>query len=279
MPPSVSPAAAETIEAETMFDVESRAPDDARTELGITVERLGGGVVLAAANDPSAYWSKALGFGFDEAITSGLLGRIRQAYRATGVTSATLQLAPAVVPADWADIRAEFGLRPDSAWVKLGAEVGTVVGATRDAVPGGGLVVEPVTAADRTDWSAAVVGGFGLPAAGTVDLLAAVVGREGWYPFAVRDEHGATVAGATLRVEGEVGHLFAAATLEGARGRGAQTSLIAARAVAAERAGCRWLVAETAAESPGTHNSSLHNLRRAGFQVLYERDNWRLPVA
>jgi hypothetical protein len=34
------------------------------------------------------------------------------------------------------------------------------------------------------------------------------------------------------------------------------------------------LVAETGAEAPGTHNSSLHNMLRLGFEVAYERPNW-----
>jgi hypothetical protein len=43
---------------------------------------------------------------------------------------------------------------------------------------------------------------------------------------------------------------------------------------AALAAGCRWLVAETGAEPPGGHNSSLHNLLRLGFQLQYVQPNW-----
>jgi hypothetical protein len=38
--------------------------------------------------------------------------------------------------------------------------------------------------------------------------------------------------------------------------------------------GCRWLIAETGAETPGRHNSSLHNLLRAGFTAVYHRQDW-----
>jgi hypothetical protein len=32
--------------------------------------------------------------------------------------------------------------------------------------------------------------------------------------------------------------------------------------------------AETWQETEGTHNSSLHNMKRAGFVELYDRRNW-----
>jgi hypothetical protein len=77
-----------------------------------------------------------------------------------------------------------------------------------------------------------------------------------------------------LYIAGSAGHVFGATTLPAARRRGAQSALIAARAAAARAAGCAWLVGETFAEGPGRHNSSLHNMLRAGMSVCYERPNW-----
>jgi ribosomal protein S18 acetylase RimI-like enzyme len=70
-----------------------------------------------------------------------------------------------------------------------------------------------------------------------------------------------------------VGSLFAASTLPKARGRGAQSALVAARVRAAAELGLRWLVVETAQEVP-EGNSSLHNVRRLGFETQYERGQW-----
>lgn len=77
-----------------------------------------------------------------------------------------------------------------------------------------------------------------------------------------------------MRVRDTVAQFFAGATLPHARRRGGQSALLAARARVAQEAGCEWLVAETGTEAPGMHNSSLHNLRRMGFRVLYERQAW-----
>jgi GNAT superfamily N-acetyltransferase len=73
---------------------------------------------------------------------------------------------------------------------------------------------------------------------------------------------------------GECADMLGGATLPQERGRGAQSALLTARARAAQAAGCRWLVAETGAEDPGDHNTSLRNLRRTGFEPLYERTTW-----
>ncbi|MER6159534.1 hypothetical protein ABT147_28960 [Streptomyces sp. NPDC001868] len=73
---------------------------------------------------------------------------------------------------------------------------------------------------------------------------------------------------------GACAHMFAGATLPDARGRGAQSALLAARLRAAPAEGCRWIVAETGVEGPGEHNPSLRNLVRAGFEPMYDRPDW-----
>jgi hypothetical protein len=92
-------------------------------------------------------------------------------------------------------------------------------------------------------------------------------------------EFGGEVVGtAGMYVHGEVAQFFGGATLEPYRRRGAQTALLRARIRDAVAAGCRWASAETGVERPGGHNSSLHNMLRAGFGVLYERENWTWRV-
>lgn len=43
-------------------------------------------------------------------VTSDIVGEVLDWYRAHGVAAATLQLAPSLLPADWADITAKHGL-------------------------------------------------------------------------------------------------------------------------------------------------------------------------
>ncbi|MEU0188218.1 GNAT family N-acetyltransferase [Streptomyces sp. NBC_00510] len=263
----------EKAEAEEMYEFEEGVPEPDRSRWGMDSMRLGGGVVLAMRDDISDYWSKALGFGFDEPVTPPLMEEVIDFYQERGIREATIQIAPSVIPEDWPDICEKLGIARGPVIRKLGADIDAAVTASSHARIGEGLSVGPVTLDEAAEWAEVMPRAMGMPAQGMQQMAAASVGRSGWYPFAVR-EAGSIVATATLRVQGEVGSLFAGCTLPEARKRGAQSALIAARVDAAREAGCRLLVVETFDEPPGTHNSSYHNLIRAGFTLRYPRPNW-----
>jgi hypothetical protein len=260
-------ALAEGAEAEFMYQYESNMPPSTRSAFGVTTTRIGGGVALSMRRDPTGYWSKALGFGFDEPITRDLIDRVIDFYRGEGSTGAVIQIAPSVLPPDWDDIRARHDLRPGSQVVKLWCPI--------DAFGPGqtGMRVGPVGPGDAEEWASVVLRGFGMPEEGIAEMLVASVGHPDFRPFAVWDgDH--LVAGANLFVNGEVGSLNTGSTLPGHRNRGAQSALLAARAKEAANAGCRWLVAEAGRPAEGETNPSLNNMLRAGLRQLYVRQNW-----
>jgi hypothetical protein len=76
------------------------------------------------------------------------------------------------------------------------------------------------------------------------------------------------VAIAALGVFDDVGYLFAAATAENDRRRGAQQALIASRVQRADQIGCPVLVSETLYMLEHLYR----NLQRAGFQDAYEKE-------
>ncbi|MFC4536651.1 GNAT family N-acetyltransferase [Sphaerisporangium dianthi] len=260
-------ALAEGSEAEFMYQYESGAPSSVRTELGITTTRIGGGVALSMRHDPVGYWSKALGFGFAEPVTSELVDRVLDFYREQGDESAVLQFAPSVLPQDWEDIRAEHGLRAGGEIVKLWCPIEFFLTGTS------GLHVGPVGPGDAREWASVVLRGFGMPEKGLADMLAAAVEHPDFRPFAVWDGD-RIVGGANLLVHGRVGSLNTGAVLPEYRNRGAQTALLAMRAKEAANAGCRWLVAEAGKPAEGASNPSLNNMLRAGMRPLYTRENW-----
>jgi GNAT superfamily N-acetyltransferase len=271
----ISPVLAEQTEAEAWADFEAAATDAAKAALGTRQLRIGGGVALAMPNDPSGLWSKTLGLGFTEPVTADLLERVIEFYRDCGMPAATLQLAPQVLPVDWAEISARLNISDSgSALVKLAGDLGTVTASSRGAARlDDGLRVMRVPAARAREWSEVMLRVFGLPVEHQVEMGVGCVSRPGWQAFAVFSGS-EIVATAGLFIRGSAGHLFGGATLPAARRRGAQSALIAARAAAAREAGCAWLVGETSAEGPGQHNSSLHNMLRAGLGACYERPNW-----
>jgi GNAT superfamily N-acetyltransferase len=267
---------AERSEAETMYDFETGTPAPARAALGMEALRVGGGVALSVREDLSRYWSKGLGFGFDEPVTAGLMGQICDFYRSQRPAVATIQLAPSVLPADWDEICAKENITAGSAWVKLVGDVETALARIGQHAPlAPELRVGPVTPGDASEWASVMMRVFEMPGQHLAEMTAGSVGRPGWHPYAVWQGE-EIVATATMRVHEDAAQFVGGATLPAARRRGAQTALLAARAEAAHAAGCRWLVAETGAPQPGVHNSSLHNMLRTGFDVLYERRNWIL---
>ncbi|SEH02608.1 hypothetical protein SAMN05444920_12835 [Nonomuraea solani] len=268
------PALVERAEAEAMYRLGSRAPAAAREALGLECVRLAGGVVLAMRDDPVNYWSRALGFGFDGPVTAELVGEICDFYRSRSVPSAVLQVAPAALPADWAEICAKYRLERTSSWVKFARDLTDVP--ERDAGP----AVERIGAPGRTarEWASALMRGFGMPAEPLIQMTAALTGHPRFHAYLIRSG-GEAVSAAGMYVHGEIAHLVAAATLPPHRGRGGQSALLRARIRDAASAGCRFSVADTQIERPGTHNSSLHNLGRAGFTRLYVRDDWTWTLA
>ncbi len=264
-------ASVEGAEAETMFAYEnppSPSPE-LRARLGLAATRIGGGVVLSMRHDPSNSWNKALGFGFTEPISRDLIDRIIGFYQSAGTPTAVIQIAPAVLPPDWADIRTAYGLEPAGSWVKLAAPVEAV------RPPGGTrLRVAPVEPEHRDEWARVLLRGFGMPAEGLDQMISEAVRNPAFRPYGVWD--GSDLVGVgNLFIHGAVAALSAGAVLPEHRNQGAQSALINARAEAARAAGCRWLVAETGKPGPSAKNPSLDNLVRAGLTIRYARPNWR----
>jgi hypothetical protein len=261
-------ALAEGAEAELYYRYETSAEPAIAATLGIACTRIGGGVVLSMRHDVTGYWSKALGFGFAEPVTAGLIEEVVAHFQRENSPGATIQIAPAVLPADWDDICSRHGLRRGSLWIKLGCSTDEFQPHTGTA-----LRVGPVRPEDLTEWATTAMRGFGMPPESLAPMMAAGATHPGFHPFAAWDGE-QMVAAANLLIHGEAGSLNSASTLPTHRHRGAQSALIAARAAAAIDAGCRWLIAETGKPGEGEVNSSLDNLVRSGLAPLYERQDW-----
>jgi hypothetical protein len=277
MSTNISPALLERVEAEAFFAVEEAAPSATRGALGMASLRIGGGVALAMRNDPTRFWSKVLGLGFEQPVTAELIGEVCGFYRSHGAAYATLEIAPDVLPADWPEICARLNLTPGGTLVKLAIDVDTAVARLDDsAQPAPRVSPEQVKPDQALAWASVQVESFGMPRDGLAEMAAATVGQPNWYQVGVWADGYLVGAAAMYTFEGAA-HMFGAGTLPNARRRGGQTAMLAARVRAAQAAGCRWIVGETSVEAPGEHNPSLHNMMRAGLEPRYERRiwNWR----
>ena len=238
-----------------------------RDHLGIASARIGGGIATSVIRDDSGFWSKCLGLGVTQPVSASVIGEVVDFYRAHGRTAATFQIAPDLLPPDWEEIAAANGLTGSGHWVKLACDVGQYVPGTTE------LRVAAVGPGEAGLACQVLAAGFGMSAEVVSALYLPSLASNDFQAFAAWDD-ARMVASAALRVMGETGQMYGAATLSQWRGRGAQSALLAARAEVARRAGCRWLVAETGLPELGAVNPSLDNMVRAGFEVLYQRRNW-----
>lgn len=231
----------------------------------ISTRAIGTGIAFAADNDPSLFWTRAIGF--TGQLTDDDLTAILAFYRHRRVPAAMLQLAPWALPPSWPELREAHALEEGPAWFKLGCEI--------DDARHLGDTDLPITEVDQDHaaaWAHVVRQGFGIP--GHLEpALTHSVGRPGVRHF-VAWAGTRAVGAASLFVDGEVGYLTTAATLPSHRNRGVQSALIGRRAREAASAGCRRLVAETGKPLADEHNPSLGNLLRAGLKPLHERRNW-----
>ncbi|GAA0584882.1 GNAT family N-acetyltransferase [Kribbella sandramycini] len=247
----------------------SKVPPAIGEQLGISTQRVGQGIALVVGNDPTDYWSQAHGLGFDRPLDGEVVAEVLEFTQAADGRAMNFHVAPAVLPADWDDICAKYGLSRGSTMVKTARAAAPVAKVETD------LRIEPLGAEDVDAFVAIQVAAFEVS-----DEIGAMLGAFTHMPgvtvYGAWD--GDTLAGTgVLVVVGEVAELVSGATLPAYRGRGAQSALMARRLEDAYAAGCLWAAAETGKPGPGEHNSSLANMQRAGLEVVYERPiySWR----
>lgn len=261
--------AAEMAEVAYMRAMYDAASASTRAGLGLARRSVGGGEVFVMANDPTGgFWNRTIGLGIDRPISADIVDDVVTFARAAGAPLQCVQVAPDADPRDWEALLEAAGLVPSASWVKFAAPGGTTVEASTD------LRVERLGAQQAESFGRVMAEGFGMPSDSLLPTwFSECVGRPGYTAYGAFD--GADmVAAAALCVDDEYASLCGAATLPSARGRGAQSALMAIRLEDADAAGVRWIGTETGAETPEDPNPSLHNMRRLGLTELYERRNW-----
>lgn len=206
------------------------------------------------------------------AVADGDLGTAVDRARARGVAGyvpVTPDLPETEAAESWL---AENGFAPAYGWMTF----------VRDAHPprfktAGDVEIVAVEDPDAAPFGTIAALGFGLPA-WSADLFANLPGRPGWHCYVAHVGGEPQACGAML-IDGEVAQLGFGATLEPARGRGAQLALLGRRLEDAAGAGARLLFVETGERDPDRPAASYRNILRAGFEEAYVRPNWsRAPA-
>ncbi|HET7042728.1 MAG TPA: GNAT family N-acetyltransferase [Gemmatimonadales bacterium] len=242
------------------------APAPAVAACGIGHRDFGPATAFWMSKVDALTFNRVVGLGLEGAPSPKVVGEIVTAYEEAMVPRFFVQLAPLVTLAATAQVVTDLGFARHDNWVRL----------VRDVAPPGpvptDLRVEEIQEDRAALLGEVVCTGFGMGPE-LAPAVARVVGMPGWKCYLAFDGD-RPVASGVLAVDGRIGWMGFAATLPDARGRGAQSALIARRILDARGAGCEFCCAETDEQTPERQAPSYRNVLRAGFEVGYLRPNY-----
>jgi GNAT superfamily N-acetyltransferase len=241
------------------------APEPLKQSLGLHTTTRAGATLVAATQVPNLHFNRVAAFGTMMRARAEDLVAIFAFYQSLN-TSFALSLSPLASSAAILDVLRHHGgdiAHHTAILMHTNAPLPT------QTPP---FVIEQIGVADAHLWSETVVAAFDLPPF-MVAWMTATVGQAGWHHYLARQGTTA-VATATLYVHQHVGHLGWAATLPQYRGHGAHHALIAHRVRAAQAMGCDVIAVDTTAATTTPDTTSLSNLRRLGFDLLYVRPEY-----
>ena len=252
------------VRAWTTFYRKAPAPGVAASGLGF--RPFGAATAIWMAKVDEVTFNRVIGLGLDGPPDVRTIQEIVTTYEQAMVPRFLVQLAPLVTLGPTTAAVNELGFARLDNWVRLVRDV-----SSPGPVPTH-LRVEAV-AADRAGlFAETVCAGFGMGPE-IAPLIEAIVGEGGWHCYLAYDGE-RPVASAVMVVDDRIAWMGFASTLPDARGRGAQSSLIARRILDARMAGCKFCAAETDEQTPDRQSPSYRNVMRAGFEVGYLRPNY-----
>jgi hypothetical protein len=148
-------------------------------------------------------------------------------YREQGVSQGSLMIAPSLLPPDWAATAAELGLAESSRFTKLGCDIESLPTAGDRTALASGWRVGVVEAHQAREWATVMMTTFGFTSPDMIEMAASCVGKTNWRQYAVWAGERIVAVGSVF-LNGECADMFGGATLPEARGRGAQSALLAA---------------------------------------------------
>ena len=236
-------------------------------EAGLEFHEIDGAVASVVRCADVLALNRVIGLGLDAPPGRETLDRIVGLYRGAGVPRFFVQLSPVAHVDVTAASLAAHGLSHYNNWVRLYRPADGPVPDVSIA-----LEIRPIETHEAGMFAAIVVAGFGWPTE-VAELVADTVGRPGWRHY-MAFEGRVPVATGAFYLAGDLAWIDFAVTMEGKRGMGAQSALVARRIRDAAELGCKGFVVETAEPTPSHGAPSYTNLLKLGFGVRYVRANY-----
>ena len=262
--------AVEALEAEAWAQLNGFTSRAFKERVGLAVHRVDSAVCIVATHSPILAMNRVLALGCPDPASEAQIDEILALFDRSA--KCLIHLSPLAEPAEireWLVARGGYLTAPTIKLVRpLSAH--ERIDSTCE------LELRAVRADEIHEFEAIVSAELGVPA-DLVDGISSTIGRPGWrYYFAL--DSGEPVATAALFIRGMHAWFGLAATRDSHQRRGAQTALVAKRIEDAARAGCTYGSADTSVPTAERPNQSLKNMQRLGFESLYERINYIIPL-
>jgi GNAT superfamily N-acetyltransferase len=257
-------------EAAAWADLYLSVPPQTARDHGIEVQLIGPAAVCVAANIDVLAFNRVIGLGVDGVVEDSVIDTIIETYTRSGVPRFFVQLSPLTDHTDLASRLIDRGFRAHNNWIKLYRGVEPPPDVRTD------LRIEEIDNEHAEAFARIIVGSFDWPEA-LVPWIAAPVGREGWHHYFAFDGERPAATGASF-IRGTTAWIDFASTLPNARGRGAQSALLARRLADCAELGCDLIIVETAEQTKENRAPSFRNVHRFGFEVAYARPNYILET-
>lgn len=229
---------------------------------------IGGGMAFAVPDLPILAMNRVLGLGLESELTESTLQAILNFYKETGTERFFLQLSPHVLNERTSSILQANGFRHYNNWTKHFRPVPEDSPTYR-----GDFQTEELRAEDASQFGKLICSCFNWNYSSLDLWLNQSIGAPGYKHYVVRVDQEIAGIGA-LHIEGEYASMAFAATLPTYRGLGIQQQLLHKRIAVARELGCKYLVSETAEDTPSKKVTSARNMRKFGFEAAYQRQNW-----
>jgi ribosomal protein S18 acetylase RimI-like enzyme len=265
----MDPTTAETeaLEVAAWTGLTAAAPPALQAACGFATTRIGATACFTAPGVASNEFNRATGLGVLGPAGDDEIDAVLDHYRSRDLGTAWVQVVGGDAPGGIAERLVQRGASATGrAWVMFGQRPQPM------PEPPTALRIARVAPAQAAAIGEVFREAYGFPE-GFETLLGALPGRPGWTAYAAFDGD-APVSCAMTFHQGPLAQLSGAATLPAARGRGAQTALIARRVSDLAAEGAEWVQVYTWGPRPGARNPSLDNIERAGFRRLYTRENY-----
>jgi GNAT superfamily N-acetyltransferase len=260
----------EQVEIDAFSDFYRSADADIVSQCGIGLPNIGSACITIASRIDVLAMNRVIGLGLNEPADDDVLDRIIETYREAGVPRFFIQTHPLARPLNITEMLQSKGLLHYNNWIKLYRRAEPLPAAKTD------LQIEEIGPERGPAFAEIVTSCFGWPGI-MRPWIAAVIGRPDWRWYMAFDNEN-PVATAASYIDGEYAWIDFAATMPEYRGKGAQSALAERRVRDIIDLGCKWLVVETAEETPEKSAPSFRNMGRLGFEIAYVRPNYIITL-